>query len=235
MSIVWLKRLKKLVNKFFFSWAGLKLEPLTPILRPWEDDKEFRKIIDSIIGRTLVDDQRCHILYNASINTKAVKGDIAEIGVYKGGTAKLLSMVNSMHHSGKTIHLFDTFEGMPETDKEKDLHKKGDFSDVSLEGVKSFLKDCGNIEFHPGFFPETATPVEDKRFSLVHIDVDIYKSIIDCCQFFYDRINKGGIIIFDDYGFLSCPGAKEAVDEFFKDKEEKPLYLPTAQAIVVKL
>ncbi len=42
-------------------------------------------------------------------------------------------------------------------------------------------------------------------------------------------------MVFDDYGFLSCPGAKEAVDAFFTDKPEQPLYLSTAQAVVFKL
>ena len=41
-------------------------------------------------------------------------------------------------------------------------------------------------------------------------------------------------MLFDDYGFESCPGAKQAVDEFFRDKAEKPLVLPTAQAIIFK-
>jgi O-methyltransferase len=42
-------------------------------------------------------------------------------------------------------------------------------------------------------------------------------------------------MVFDDYGFLTCPGAKKAVDEFFSDKREYPCYLPTGQAIVTKL
>ena len=42
-------------------------------------------------------------------------------------------------------------------------------------------------------------------------------------------------MVFDDYGFASCPGARKAVDEFFNDKPERPLVLPTAQAIVMRL
>ena len=41
----------------------------------------------------------------------------------------------------------------------------------------------------------------------------------------------GGIMIFDDYGFPACRGGeKDAVDEFFADKEERPITLPTGQA-----
>jgi len=45
----------------------------------------------------------------------------------------------------------------------------------------------------------------------------------------------GGCMIFDDYGFPSCPGARRAVDEAFADKPEIPLCLPTGQCMVVKL
>ena len=39
-------------------------------------------------------------------------------------------------------------------------------------------------------------------------------------------------MIFDDYGFPTCPGARQAVDEFFADKREVPFVLPTGQAVV---
>lgn len=41
-------------------------------------------------------------------------------------------------------------------------------------------------------------------------------------------------MVFDDYGFLSCPGAKLAVDQFFSDKPEYPCHLPTGQCFVIK-
>jgi hypothetical protein len=41
-------------------------------------------------------------------------------------------------------------------------------------------------------------------------------------------------MIFDDYGFPACHGEKVAVDEFFADKAESPIALPTGQAIILK-
>lgn len=73
------------------------------------------------------------------------------------------------------------------------------------------------------------------RIAFAHIDLDIYQSILDSCRFIYPRLSPGGVIVFDDYGFMSCPGAREAVDRFFADKLEIPLVLPTGQAIVIKL
>jgi O-methyltransferase len=199
----------------------------------WNDHIGFNKVFHPIIGHSLVDRQRCFMLYQFANHILSLEGEAAEIGVYKGGTAKLLA--NVFEEKDKTLYLFDTFEGMPETDPEKDMHSKGDFDDTSFEYVRDFLKDSKNIEIHKGFFPDTAEPIKNTTFCFVHIDVDIYKSVMDCCDFFYPRLAKGGIMIFDDYGFLSCPGAKTAVDEFFQDKPEFSCYLPTGQSFVVKI
>jgi hypothetical protein len=45
---------------------------------------------------------------------------------------------------------------------------------------------------------------------------------------------KDGIMIFDDYGFDTCHGARQAVDEFFADKPEHAFYLPSGQCFVVR-
>jgi len=58
---------------------------------------------------------------------------------------------------------------------------------------------------------------------------------MDCCDFFYKRLARGGIIIFDDYGYITCPGAKKAIDEFFSGKPEYPCYLPTGQCFAIKI
>lgn len=208
----------------------------------WDLDIQFNQIV-SKIEYTPCDKLRCFIIYQIAQNAFLLNGDIAEIGVYRGGTARIIAEVFNQKEKCsevcstllKKIHLFDTFSGMPPSDSEKDFHKEGDFSDTSLDLVKNSLIEFDNIHFYKGIFPETAEPIMDTSFCLVHIDVDIYKSVLDCCDFFYPRMVQGGIMIFDDYGFLSCPGAKEAVDTYFLDKPETPVYLPTGQAIVMRL
>ena len=198
----------------------------------WEVDREFNRAMGSI-PFTLVDKQRCFMLYQFALQSLRVEGHIAEVGVYKGGTAKLIATI--IEGSEKTLHLFDTFDGMPETDAGKDLHHKGDFADTSLESVQHLVGTSPMIHYYPGFFPATSGPIEQYPFCFVHIDVDIYRSVLDSCDFFYPRMTKGGIMVFDDYGFESCPGAKLAVDQFFADKHERPWYLPTGQCVVIKL
>jgi O-methyltransferase len=231
--------IKRIVHRAFAA-AGLEVrrrhkavltEP-NPI-RPWRNDAAFRELADEIRGRTLVDDSRLFILYNFARHIRSLPGEVAEIGVYKGGTAKFLGRL--LADSGKQVHLFDTFGGMPETDPERDWHKAGDFNDTTLAGVQGFLGDTPRVHFHQGFFPATADPIKGDRFALVHVDVDIYRSVLDCCKFFYERMTPGGVMVFDDYGFTTCPGAKLAVDEFFASVPEQPVYLPTGQAVVVRL
>lgn len=197
----------------------------------WNSDNDFIQIMKKTSGRTLVDVVRCYVIYQICKQVTTLFGEIAEVGVYKGGTAKLISVTSP----NKKIFIFDTFEGMPETKSGVDLHKQGDFNDCSEGEVLSFLSDCNNIVCKKGLFPESATSIQLLRFSFVHIDVDIYQSVKDCCSFFYSRMVSCGVMLFDDYGFPTCPGAKKAVDEFFSDKKEQPIYLPTGQCLVVKL
>ena len=66
------------------------------------------------------------------------------------------------------------------------------------------------------------------------MDVDLYRSVYDTVKWLYPRMVPGGVIVFDDYGFPQCDGAKVAVDRFFKDKPEQVTYLPTGQAFVIR-
>jgi len=157
-------------------------------------------------------------------------GEVVEVGVYKGGTARLLAL--ALPH--KTVHLFDTFAGMPATNSNFDKHLAGEFSDTSLAAVQEHLKDCRNVHFYQGLFPATSGPIAQTKFSLVHVDADIYDSVRACCEFFYPRLEKDAVMLFDDYGFPTCPGARKAVDDFFSDKPEVPFYLPTGQCLVVR-
>ena len=227
------RRLKDLINRTlsFFGYEIRRIHPVHVNPIRMRDGNHFAGLMKEIERYTLVDDARCLMIYQMAKHASMMPGDVAEVGVYKGGTARVLA--KTIEPQQKTLHLFDTFSGMPATDSNKDLHKEGDFHDTSLEMVKAYLSDCNNLKYYPGVFPATAEAVEEISFCLVHIDVDIYDSVMDCCKFFYARMQRGGIMIFDDYGFITCPGAKLAVDEFFADKPEYPCYLPTGQCIVI--
>ena len=72
------------------------------------------------------------------------------------------------------------------------------------------------------------------KFCFVHLDVDLYQPTLDSLTFFYEKMIQGGIILCDDYGFTTCPGAKKAMDSFFSDTHEEVVSLPTGQGFVVR-
>lgn len=178
----------------------------------------FKEIHEAMRGLTLVSEDRCQALYNLAQEANKLEGDVAEIGVYKGGTAKLLAL----SCPDKTIHLFDTFQGMPAKDDPSiDFHKEGDFNDTSLEAVRDALSDCNDVKFYPGMFPDTVDSTISEKFSLVHSDVDLYQCNVDVLEYFYPRLVPGGIIVFDDYEWEGCPGIKKSLEEFLVDKPEE--------------
>ncbi len=91
------------------------------------------------------------------------------------------------------------------------------------------------MEIRRGWIPETFRGLENNRYAFAHLDVDLYQSTLDCCKYFYSRLVPGGVLLFDEYGFAPARGEKDAVDEFFGDKPESPITLPTGQAIILKV
>ncbi len=160
-------------------------------------------------GRMILTIREAHNIYRYLTAARALGGAVAELGVYKGGGAKLISTFKA----GLPLHLFDTFAGMPEVEGAIDLHQKGDFSDSSLKGVSTYLQDYSGIVFHEGFFPDTVVELpDDIAFCFVHLDADLYASTLEGLRYFYPRLKGGGVLISHDYSAISCPGVRRAFD-----------------------
>lgn len=195
-------------------------------------EPEAFELIRQIKSETqmLLTDLEAYQIYAAVSKTDKLEGDVAEVGVYNGGSAKLICETTK-----KPVHLFDTFEGLPDVSENDDPKefRKADYS-ASLESVKSYLSRYPNVSFYKGFFPSTAGPIKNKTFSFIHLDVDIYESTLSSLEFFYPRINRGGVIISHDYP--KSIGVKRAFDGFFKDKPEIIIELPACvQCLIVKV
>jgi O-methyltransferase len=203
-----------------------------PHFSPWLAP-DFMSLYESIRPFTSCTSASCWTLHNMLQQALHVPGDVAEAGVFKGGTALLLRKGIEGH--GRALRLFDSFEGMAHTSAQLDRHRQGDFSDTSVEGVTAVVGNDPFIDYRKGWIPETFTGLEPTRYCFAHIDLDLHQSIIDSLQFIYPRMSQGGVIVLDDYGFASCPGARLAVDAYFEDKPERPLALQTGQAIAIKL
>lgn len=211
-------------------------ELYAPLFSPWLAP-EFQSLMRRVEPLTLVSRERCWILWSLALQCARVRGNFLEAGVYKGGTAILLraALEKSGVTGDKRLRLFDTFAGMPATDASRDYHKLGDFDDTSVATVRERVGTPAYIDYHEGFIPKTFDGLEGEDIAFAHIDVDIYRSVADCCAFVYPRLSPCGVMVFDDYGFPGCPGARQAVDEFLADKPESLLVLPTGQAVVVRL
>jgi hypothetical protein len=167
-------------------------------------------------------------LISALRATECVEGEIAEVGTSHGGSARLIGL----YSNGKPIHVFDTFEGLPKPDSVDDARFfEGQYA-CSLENVRNYLQGLP-VEFHQGVFPKSAAPVQDRRFSFVHLDVDLYRGTLDSLEFFYPRMNAGAILISHDY--VIAEGVNRAFTEFFADKPEAPIELIGYQVMFVKL
>lgn len=169
-------------------------------------------------NNSLINSKTLYSLLYLLRSVEYLQGDVAEVGVYKGGSGKVLC-----ENTKDVVYLIDTFEGLPKpciNDENKDgvyAHEQGDFSDTSVEFVKTYLKDYTNFEIIQAKWPDSNIKIlDDKKFKLVHIDVDLYQSYVDNINYFWPRLISGGIMVFDDYNAGTCPGAKKAVDEFIE-------------------
>jgi O-methyltransferase len=162
-------------------------------------------------------------------------GEFWECGVYKGGTAMLLKQVLADCDQPRVLRLFDTFEGLPDADPGRDFHRRGQFADTSQAEVAARVGGREFVHIHAGRIPATFAGLSDARIAFAHVDVDLYESVRDCCEFIYPRLSPGAVMIFDDYGRRFCPGARKAVDEYFEDKPEVVLVLGTGQGVVTAL
>lgn len=161
---------------------------------------------------SIIPEDKLKVIQSLCLKVREIEGSAAEFGVYKGGSAKIISDILS----NKWLHLFDTFTGIPIKGNE-DIHNVGDFSDTSLEAVRKLVGDT-NTWYHVGPFP--AGFKTEEKFCFVHLDCDQYQSMVDGLNFFYPKMSIGGVIVIDDYGWLRCHGVKLAVDNFMCDKPE---------------
>jgi len=167
--------------------------------------------IENIVrDHTLIDPERLMILYNEILKVDSLVGDYAELGVYKGGSSKLILNYSTTG----LLHMFDTFSGMPQDDIYENGHKQGHFYS-NLNEVKEYINNDRAV-YHVGKFPDTS--VDNLIFKYVHIDADIYQSTVDAIKYFWPRLITGGVLIFDDLDWQSCPGVRQALYENFNDQ-----------------
>lgn len=163
-----------------------------------------------------------------------IPGDTVECGAYKGAASWLICKANQEAGQGKTHFIFDSFEGLSKPNPCDGMHwQEGDLR-FPLESTRHNLAEYELLEFLEGWIPSRFNEVENRRFSFVHIDVDLYEPTLQSVDFFYERLAPGAIMLCDDYGFDTCPGATKAMDDFFCGKPEAIVSLCSGGGFIVK-
>ena len=88
---------------------------------------------------------------------------------------------------------------------------------LNVDEVFNNSSKFSNVSLIKGTFKEVTPNFKDK-IAILHLDGDLYESYLTCLNNLYDNVVKNGVIIFDEYYSHKYPGARVAVDEFFKDK-----------------
>ncbi|HEU4496909.1 MAG TPA: TylF/MycF/NovP-related O-methyltransferase [Flavobacterium sp.] len=181
--------------------------------------------------------------------TSEVRGEIVEFGIFKGNSffrwIKFRDLLEQT--SSRKIIGFDIFGDFPEAHFEEDKAKREAFvsetnggKSISFEEISDLLDRQGllkNVEIIKGDILSTLDSYLEEnphiKISLLHIDVDLYEPTKHILERLYNKVTKGGIIIFDDYGAFA--GTNKAVDDFFQNNAAiKKLPYSNAISYIVK-
>ena len=162
-------------------------------------------------------------------------GGFAEFGTWRGGCA---FMVLSLTVDSQ-LHLFDTFAGTPAgrlTAQEAAAGFGGRLSDTSVGYVETLLAPWKErIRIHAGDIFDTLENLETGALAMVHMDLNAAAPTRRALEYVDQRLIHGGVIVFDDYGAREYEEQREVIDSFYSDRSDRPVALPTGQAVLVKL
>lgn len=166
-------------------------------------------------------------LYKSIVN---LPGHIIECGVYKGASLIRFTTFREILESpfSRKIIGFDAFGKFPEQKSIDDQRFIESFegnggNGISIEELKKVFthKSLANYELVQGdicdTIPKYLSEHPELKIALLHIDVDVYKPSVIILNSLYERVVKGGLAVFDDFGTVA--GETKAIDEFFKEKD----------------
>lgn len=150
-----------------------------------------------------------------------VKGDVAEIGVWQGGSAWNMAKMMQLLGDERQLHLFDFFDDHDRTNAE---------AIMCLDEIRARFRFYNHAYFYRGFAESSMGQLADRKFSFVHIDLGFIPQILD---FFWSRLSVGGFMILDNYGHVrSWP---TEFDRFFSERGYSVIRIPFSyQALIAK-
>ncbi|MEI6242175.1 MAG: TylF/MycF/NovP-related O-methyltransferase [Chlamydiota bacterium] len=234
----------KNVSHSLYPIYGSYRSTAEPLYFPWNSNEAFLSIYEKANSSSNRD--RYYMIYCLSRQACLLQeGNFIEFGTHSGDSANFMAhILKNYDKENKSLTTIDSFEGFPATSQKEDLDVRTNKLFIYFEagGLKSDYEQVKEkLKTHQppvlivkGFIPNVFQKLEEKQYCFAHIDVDLYQATFDSLSYVYEKMVPGGIILMDDYGFPMCPGARQAADNFFEDKPEIILPLPTGQAIVFK-
>ena len=173
--------------KKFISWNVHNHESARRLSALLESGEYARRNMQDVYSSPITRDVFYHSLALAPSS-----GLFMEFGVWNAETTNRIA---DYVGSSRTVHGFDSFEGLPED--WADGYKKGTFN---LHGKLPRVRP--NVKLHVGWFNETLPQFSEssiEKISFLHIDCDLYSSTKAIFDHLGDRIVPGSIILFDEY------------------------------------
>ncbi len=196
--------------------------------------KIFDKLGFGIFKKSSKSDQiplvsrRIHqILFYDEIIKKIRKldGCIVECGVGFGRSAFIIAEILQIYRKNADFYLFDTFSGFPKLETEdkevKNIYEG--YYNAPLDDVKKFFFNSKisqniNIIFKKGDIKKKLD-IFNPKISLLHLDLDIVSSYDFALGKLVNNIQKGGIVIIDEYNSKKWFNIKECVDRHLKKED----------------
>ncbi len=166
-------------------------------------------------------------------------GDVIECGIFQGATSILMAKLMDIRQSDKKLFLFDSFQGLPEPDRQVDASlrfQKGAWA-ASRKDVEALLAKYNVLQrcvIYEGWFSETLRKLhEDQQFCFAYIDADLYSSTVDCLTHIWKRLGPNTFAVLDDYHHPSG-GVRKALDEWVCETGELIHVGPASQCFVIR-
>jgi O-methyltransferase len=223
-------------SSYMYEGDGIATKHFTPFL----DDPGFQARYEKVAHTWPGSDNRWRlwILTRSAMHCAPLDGSFAEFGVYRGGcTFMVLSECRPRSH--RSVFLFDTFAGIPTsrlTEYEEGAGFGGRLADVSVEEVRARLAPWSDqVRFVAGDVFETLSETETGPLAFAHLDMNASAPTKIALDYVWSRMVPGGMMVFDDYGWAQYADQKKLIDDFFGDKPDGLMALPTGQALSVKV
>ena len=99
----------------------------------WEYDRKHHLILPDLIkGMKQFEDKARFFAFWLQVDRlkrEKIPGSFAELGVYKGESARLIHLMDN----SRTFHLFDTFDGLPDKDLKIERGEAATYSNVNFK------------------------------------------------------------------------------------------------------